>query len=130
MKAAFIEFGTGLLTDERRNTPKYFFNVIHSMDGSKDNPPVGYHRWHGVIRAYTLVNGISDGQWLTVDRCMALAWAIQSELKPLGITNNGENPNKKNIDPSKLQELESKYLGMTFDQLDDAFDHAPYPTSK
>lgn len=129
MTNTFVEFGTGLLTDERRDTSKYFDNVIHSMDGSISNPPVGYHRWHGVIRVYTLLNGITDGLWLNVDRCVALAWAIQSELKPLGISSDGKNPNTKSIAPTKLDELKSLYLNMTFEQLDEAFDSAPYPAS-
>jgi len=129
MQTAFVEFGQGLLTDERRNIPKFGHNVIHSMDGSAANPPIGYHRWHTTIRSYTLLNGIVDGLWLSIDRNLVLAWAIQSLLKPLGDSSDGVNPNTKSIDPGKLSELESKYLGMNFDQLDDAFDHFPYPES-
>lgn len=35
------------------------------MDGGRDNPPIGYHRWHAYIRALTFLGG-DEKIWLKI----------------------------------------------------------------
>ena len=59
------------------------------MDSSGPaNPPIGYHRWHAIIRAMTEL-GIDADRWNAIDRFVALARAIHAETQP---TQDAINP--------------------------------------
>src|SRR5215211_5855908 len=68
---AFEDFGQGVLYDNRRDPP----DKIHKMDGGRNNPPIGYHRWHAFIRALVFVGG-EEKRWLEIDRNLGLGWNI------------------------------------------------------
>jgi hypothetical protein len=76
------------------------------LHSGPDNPPIGYHRWHAIVRA-TIMVGIDAQRWTEIDRYVALAWAIQSEAKPVRDT----------------------WLRRDLDELDAALDSFPYPTT-
>ena len=121
---AFEEFGQGILYDTRRETAFYDFWPIHSMDANyeKGQPPIGYYTWYSFLRAYTLLNGITDGKWLNLARHIALSAAIQEFMKPRNIKGGvHSNPNNPRIAPDKLTEFRQTYLRMGFTALDQAF---------
>ena len=121
---AFEDFGQGILFDVRRATPQYQFWAVHSMDAnySAQQPPIGYYTWYSFLRAYTLLNGITDGYWLSLGRHIALGAVIQEFMKPRDITGGVHtNPNNPTISESKLAEFRSRYLAMDFNGLDRAF---------
>ena len=85
LQVAFEHFGYGDLFDDRRPPG----NKVHMMDSSGPaNPPIGYHRWHAIIRAMTML-GIDADRWNAIDRLVALAWAIHAEAQP---TQDADNP--------------------------------------
>jgi hypothetical protein len=115
---AFEDFAQGILWDGRRPQTR----KLHMMDTSGPaNPPIGYHRWHTFIRAIVAVGGDAD-RWLIVDRNVSLAWAIQSLLKPVQDTH--DNPP---LTSDQLKKFREKWLTLSVEQLDDAFDSFPYP---
>lgn len=124
---AFEDFGQGILYDVRRKGTFYKNYVIHTMDASTSNPPIGYHRWYQFIRAYTLLNNINDGRWLSINRNVALAWYIQSKLKPKGTTADGSNPNNPPLAEASIKIFRDKCSIMSFQDLDNLFSHSPYP---
>lgn len=136
-RQAFIDFGQGILFDARRATQAYKngteYFVIHTMDASYDPsgyiPPVGYHRWYGFIRVYSILNNINDGRFLDIAKNITLGWVIQSKLKPRGTSSDGTNPNNPPMIANDLQILKTQIASMTFLELDNLFDHKPYPES-
>lgn len=136
-RLAFIDFGQGVLYDHRRATNDYKngteYFVIHTMDAQYDPsgyiPPIGYHRWYGFIRVYCLLNNINDGRVLEMARNITLGWQIQSKLKPRGTSSDGTNPNNPPMDSTELQNLKAQTSILTFAELDNLFDHKPYPES-
>ncbi len=117
-RAAFEDFGQGVLFDDRRPPGE----KIHKMDvGGPDNPPIGYHRWHAFNRAVVVVGG-DEERWLTIDRNVGLAWAIQSEARP-----EEDSPDNPGLPEERLAALREQWTKMTFDELDAAFDHDPFP---
>lgn len=117
IQSSFEDFGQGVLFDDRRKQGR----KVHMMDTSgPDNPPIGYHRWHAIVRA-TIMLGIDAQRWTEIDRYVALAWAIQSEAKPVQDT---ENPG---LSEERLQAYRDTWLWRDLDELDAAFDSFPYP---
>ena len=114
---AFEDFGQGVLYDNRRDPP----DKIHKMDGGRNNPPIGYHRWHAFIRALVFVGG-EEKRWLEIDRNLGLGWNIQSILKPLD-----DNPKNPELPSHRLTQLRTIWLSKSFDELDSEFDNFPYP---
>lgn len=117
LQLAFEDFGQGILWDDR---PIRVDNGIplHMMDGAAASL-VGYHRWNGIIRA-TILLGADESRWLTINRFVALACAIQTLLSPA--QNKPDNPP---IEPGVLQGLRDKWLVMNADQLDAEFARLP-----
>lgn len=122
---AFEDFGQGTLYDVRREKKDPFnFWPVHSMDADYANnqPPVGYYSWYSFLRAYTVLNNITDGKWLTLATHIALGAAVQNNMKPKGIEGGvKENPNNPPIGSDVLEEFRNKYLPMNFEALDQAF---------
>lgn len=117
MRRSFEDFGQGVLFDDRRSPG----NKVHMMDTSgPTNPPIGYHRWHAIIRATTML-GIDADRWTEIDRYVALAWAVQSETRPV------QDANNPGLDDDRLQTLRDAWLRRGLDELDVAFDGFPYP---
>ncbi|HSL83696.1 MAG TPA: hypothetical protein VLF66_13055 [Thermoanaerobaculia bacterium] len=118
LQLAFEDFGQGVLFDDRRNPG----DKIHKMDtGGPLNPPIGYHRWHPINRA-AVFSGADDGLWLELDRFVGLAWAIQSDVKPIE-----DDPNNPPLPDARLQQLRDIWLCLDWDELDAAFDSVPFP---
>lgn len=112
IQSAFEDFGQGVLYDNR--PPRMTGRLIHMMDGTRDTW-VGYHRWHAFARAAGLL-GADAAQWLHIDRCIALAWAIQTEANPpIDAQNNPDLP------AARLAELRTAWMGLSSEQLDRAF---------
>ena len=117
LQGAFEHFGCGDLFDDRRPPG----NKVHMMDSSGPaNPPIGYHRWHASIRAMTEL-GIDADRWNTIDRFVALAWAIHAETQPTQDAHNSP------VVAQRLIALRNNWLNRTPDELDDAFDAFPFP---
>jgi hypothetical protein len=117
LQTAFEDFGQGILYDPNPNRPG---DSIHKMDDFS-GAPVGYHRWHAFIRAAVLL-GADRNSWLHIDRCVGLAWAIQSEAQ---IIQN--SPNNPGLENASLEQLRSSWLQLSFEDLDTAFDSYPFP---
>ncbi len=117
LQVAFEHFGYGDLFDDRRHPG----NKVHMMDSSGPaNPPIGYHRWHAIIRATTML-GIDADRWNAIDRLVALGWAIHAEAQP---TQDADNPP---LPTERLVALRAGWLARTPDELDSAFDTFPFP---
>jgi hypothetical protein len=118
-RLAFEDFGQGVLFDNRRPVG----DKVHKMDGGgPSNPPVGYHRWYGVIRASVFAEAADEVKWLRIARNVGLAWAIQSEAKP--VDDSQQNPE---LPRRRLEELRAFWQSRSFDSLDGEFDKDPYP---
>lgn len=117
LQSAFEHFGCGDLFDDRRPAG----NKVHMMDSSGPaNPPIGYHRWHALLRAMTLL-GIDADRWNALDRLVALAWAIHAEAQPVQDAHNPPLPE------ARLAALRAHWLALGPDQLDAAFSVFPFP---
>jgi hypothetical protein len=117
-RTALEEFGQGIHFDDRRPPG----SKIHMMDTSgPENPAVGFHRWHAIIRA-KLVLGIDAERWWEIDRCVGLGWAIQSEAQPV----QGSEPNP-GLPAERVAELREAWMALTSEEVDDAFDSFPFP---
>ena len=117
LQGAFEHFGYGDLFDDRRPAG----NKVHMMDSSGPaNPPIGYHRWHAIVRAMTVL-GIDAARWDAIDRLIALAWAIHAEAQP---TQDADNPP---LPGARLTALRADWLARTPDERDSAFDTFPFP---
>lgn len=112
IQSAFEDFGQGVLFDDRPGRPPS--RRIHMMDGTPETW-VGYHRWHAFARAAVLM-GADSPRWLHVNRCIALAWAIQSEANPAL-----DRPDNPGLPADRLQELRSVWMGLPVEKLDWAF---------
>lgn len=115
LQRAFEDFGQGILYNSNRPA-----DSIHKMDDLR-GPPIGYHRWHAFIRAAVLL-GEHANIWLHIDRCVGLAWAIQSEAN---ITQ--DSPNNPGLENSRLEQLRSSWLQLSYGDLDTAFESYPFP---
>jgi Ferritin-like len=116
-RRAFEDFGQGILFDDRRPPG----NKVHMMDSSGlANPPIGYHRWHAIIRAMVLLE-IDATRWTELDRLVGLAWAIHAKAIPIQDTHNPPLPE------ATLTALRARWLAHTQDKLDTAFDSSPFP---
>ena len=112
-QAAFEDFGQGTLLDTR---PGRESDPIHMMDAD-DAPPIGYHRWHGSVRATQLLDIGDASWWEKLDTVVGLAWAIQSFARP----RQQDAPNPP-IAQSDLQALRNVWLPMTPEMRDAQFD--------
>lgn len=112
LREAFEAFGQGVLYDAR--PPSRPGRRIHMMEG---NPGTwnGYHRWYALFRAVAVL-GDTSYDWLNVARCVGLAWAVQSEARP--VADSPENPG---LTADRLVELRRSWFQFSFDQLDWAF---------
>jgi hypothetical protein len=115
LQKAFEDFGQGILYNPNRPA-----DLIHKMQDLR-GPPIGYHRWHAFIRAAVLL-GADANIWLHIDRCVGLAWAIQSEAQ---ITQ--DSPNNPGLENTRLEQLRSSWLQLSFEDLDTTFDSYPFP---
>lgn len=120
LQRAFEDFGQGVLYDARRPTGY----KLHTMDAGNDytsQPFVGYHRWHSFLRE-AIASGAEPSFTLFWNRLVALAWAIQSEVRPL----QDEQPPAG--DRSQLlDQHRQRWMNATDDELDSAFDSYPFP---
>lgn len=112
IQSAFEDFGQGVLFDDRPGRP--IGRRIHMMDGTPDTW-VGYHRWHAFARAAVLLGADAD-RWEHINRCTALAWAIQTEADP-----PVDNPNNQGLAANVLQGLGDVWMGLPIDKVDWAF---------
>jgi hypothetical protein len=113
-RIAFEHFGQGDLFDDRRPG-----NQVHMMDGGV-TPPIGYHRWHAILRAMMVLD-IDADRWQAIGGHVALAWAIQSEARPRQGRHNPPLP------PARLATLRTHWLARTDDEIDAAFASGPRP---
>ena len=94
------------------------------MDGSPEDW-VGYQRWNAFARAVQLF-GHRPEDWLHLNRCVGLAWAIQTEARPAD--DKADNPA---LPAARRDRLRNSWLSMTVGVLDWAFTshryHAPTP---
>jgi len=112
---AFEDFGQGILFDDRN--PRPLNNRVHMMDEGQ----FGFYRWHTLGRTAVLLN--QDPQrWLTVNRHIGLAGAIDSKQRPRQSTSDGNNPNNSEISTEILDTLRSFWLTLSFEELDTEFD--------
>ncbi len=118
IQSAFEDFAQGVLFDDRRIDGA----KVHKMDGDPEDW-VGYHRWHAFVRAVQLFGETPD-RWHHLNRCMGLAWGIQTEARPKD--DDRTNPRLLN---ARLNELRSTWMTLPVDVLDWAFTshrfHAP-----
>lgn len=115
---AFEDFGQGVLFDDRRSVG----DKLHKMDTGFNSPPIGYHRWHPFIRAHSLT-GDDEDYWLRIDRLVGLAWNIQSVTQPVP-----DKPDNPSLSKDQLEQFHARWCGMSFDDIDAAFDSFPFPT--
>jgi hypothetical protein len=112
---AFEDFGQGILFDER--SPRPLNNRVHMMDEGQ----FGFYKWHTLIRTAVLLNHDPE-KWLSVDRHVGLACAIDSRQRPKQSTSEGNNPNNAEISPEMLDKFRSSWLQLSFEELDAEFD--------
>jgi hypothetical protein len=112
---AFEDFGQGILFDDR--SPRPLNNRVHKMDEGQ----FGFYRWHTLIRTAVLLNHDPE-KWLSVDRHVGLACAIDSIQRPKQSTSEGNNPNNAEISPEMLDKFRSSWLQLNFEELDAEFD--------
>lgn len=128
LQRAFEDFGQGVLYDGKPlstnpNRPRRpVGRLIHMMDGTPDDC-VGYHRWHAFIRA-AVAAGADANRWLEINRFVALAWAIYSELNP-----REDAPNNPPLAADRLASLQKGWLSADVRTLNEGFLHytGPFP---
>ena len=76
-----------------------------------------------------MLNNIDSGRFLDIERNITFAWQIISKSKPRGTSSDGLNPNNAPMIASDLQNLKTQITQMAFGDLDNLFDHKPYPNS-
>ena len=113
---AFEDFGQGVLFDER--APRPINNRIHMMDEGQ----FGFYRWHTLIRTAVLLDHEPE-RWLSVDRHIGLACAIDSKQRPSQSTDDGNNPNNPEISDEMLEKFRSIWLPLSFEDVDTEFDN-------
>jgi hypothetical protein len=112
---AFEDFGQGILFDDR--SPRPVSNRVHMMDEGQ----FGFYSWHNFVRTAVLLDHEPE-RWLSVDRHIGLACAVDSEQRPRQSTSNGINPNNPEISSETLDKLRSFWLPLDFEGLDVEFD--------
>lgn len=115
VQAAFEDFGQGTLFDT--NPARDDGNRIHMMDGQTGAQMVGYHRWHGSIRAIQLLNIGDNAWWENLNRMLGLAWAIQSFAQP----KQQDTPNPR-LSDADLNDLRTAWLALSPDRRDRQYD--------
>lgn len=116
---AFVDFGQGVLYDPRRPVG-YKVHMMDYIPGVR--PARGYHVWHSVIQAMSLMD-IDRFRWRLIDPVVGLGWAVQSIAQPA--IDATDNPP---LDRDLITRLELRWLPRTTAQLDTAFDSVPYPS--
>jgi hypothetical protein len=112
IRRAFEDFGQGVLYDDRPPRPTGFH--VHMMDGTPANW-VGWQRWNANIRASQEL-GANSNRWSHINRCVGLAWAIQTEANP--IQDNSTNAGLPSV---RLDRLSSVWMNLETPTLDWAF---------
>lgn len=110
IQAAFEDFAQGVLFDDRRVDGW----KVHKMDGNPENW-VGYHRWNAFARIMQLFGHRPD-DWLHLNRCIGLAWAIQTEARP-----QDDLANNLPLSSARLSVLREVWMSMKVATLDWAF---------
>ena len=125
LQSAFEDFGQGILFDAKldangnpRRPPE---DRVHQMDGDSGIGMVGYHRWHTITRA-ALECGADRNRWLQIDYFIGLAWAIQSQARPVA-----SRPDNPGLPQSRIAQLRTQWLNLSETALDEAFISFPYP---
>lgn len=109
VRNAFEDFAQGVLLDTRRLPGLQ----THKMDGTPEDW-VGYHRWNAFARAIALL-GEDVSRWQFLDHCIGLAWAIQTEARPVDdIANPG-------LSAARLTALRDRWMKLSTKTLDWAF---------
>ncbi|MFI5916402.1 hypothetical protein [Dactylosporangium sp. NPDC051541] len=116
---AFVDFGQGVLYDPRREVG-YKLHIMDYEPGVR--PAVGYHVWHSIIQAMSLLD-IDRLRWRLIDPVIGLGWAVQSIAQPA--IDATDNPR---LSARRIADLERRWLPRTTAQLDTAFDSFPYPS--
>lgn len=93
---AFVDFGQGVLFDQRNVTLGYETQYVHMMDGTPTDW-VGYHRWYSAVVA-GLISGADPHFWEPISRYIALAWAIQTDADPVIDSNSNPGLPKDRLD--------------------------------
>lgn len=120
LQRAFEDFGHGVLFDSKPSAQdpargrRPVSSLIHMMDGTPDDC-IGYHRWHAFIRA-AVAAGADANRWLAINRLVALAWAIYSELDP-----REDAPNNPRLSPDRVASLQRGWLAADVTTLNEAF---------
>ena len=109
IRSAFEDFGQGVLFDDRR--PEGF--KIHKMDGDPLSW-VGYHRWNAFMRAIQLF-GHEPERWLFLNRCLGLAWGIQTHVNPT------DDVVSADMDATLLDQYRTAWMSLSVATLDWAF---------
>lgn|GEM_PF-1528433 len=112
IREAFELFGQGVLYDDR--SPRPPGRRIHMMDGTPDTW-VGWQRWNAFMRAAALLGNQAE-RWLHLNRCLGLAWAIQTEADP-----ENDNPNNPGLPEARLSKLREVWMSLNTKQLEWAF---------
>lgn len=112
VRQAFEDFGQGVLYDPR--PPRRAGSLVHQMDGTPDTW-VGYHRWHASLRAAMLL-GADDPLLEHLVRCVALAWAVQTEADP-----RPDRPDNPGLPAARLAELAARWMEAPLPEVDRAF---------
>ena len=126
-QSAFEYFGQGSIFDDGINSEgeprRELARRMHMMD--RENEPQGYGVWHSFIRSVMILGyGGDSNRWLQLDRHLALAAAIDSEVQPIQSEDPpGEDPRIKNpstnrIDPAKLSQLRAFWLTKNVEEID------------
>ncbi|RLL69813.1 hypothetical protein [Streptomyces sp. Z26] len=113
---AFGWFGEGVLYDPRGHAPF----LVHTMNGTPDTPPPGYHTWYAYLRAMSLLD-IDRRRWDRLAPALAFAWAAQSTARP---AQDAVNPP---LPPRTVRRLAATWLVKDVDRLDRDFRSFPYP---
>ncbi|MGH9972745.1 MAG: hypothetical protein ACRD93_02470 [Nitrososphaeraceae archaeon] len=71
-----------------------------------DEGQFGFYRWHTFVRTAVLLDH-EPQRWLSVDRHIGLACAIDSNQEPRQTANDGNNPNNSEISLETLEKLRS-----------------------
>lgn len=112
LQRAYEDFGQGVLIDSPTRRPPS--QLIHMMNGAPDDW-VGYHRWHAFARCAHALAPVSE-RWDTVDKFVALAWAIQSEADP-----KVDDPTNPGLTELRLNVLRAGWLNLDTAARDAAF---------
>ncbi|MFE3033130.1 twin-arginine translocation signal domain-containing protein [Streptomyces canus] len=113
---AFGWFGEGVLYDPRGHAPF----LVHTMNGTPDIPPPGYHTWYAYMRAMMLLD-IDRRRWERLAPALSFAWALQSTGRPAQDKVNPPMPRRT------VRRLAATWLVKDVRRLDQDFRSFPYP---